>query len=974
MHPFSVHARGWLQVIAAGTFSAGLAGSAWAGPVSVTTERYDNSRIGLDATETTLTPAAVSSGNFGRLFSQPVDGYVYAQPLYLPGVVIPGKGTHNVVFVATEHDSVYAFDADDASGANAAPLWSVSLLAPDHGAPPGATTVPSGDVYSNDIVPEIGITGTPVIDPSTGTLYVVAKSKENGTYVQRLHALDVTTGAEKLGGPVAIQASIPGTGTGSSGGTLAFSPGWHLQRPGLLLANGAVVIAWGSHGDQGPFHGWVMAYDAATLGQIGAWSSTPNGAGGSVWMSGVGVASDGSGNLFASTGNGTFDGATSFGDSVVKLVLAAFRTNDTPPPLADYFTPFDQQTLETNDQDLGSGGPVLLPDVAGNHPHLLMLGGKAGTLYLLDRDNLGHFSANGVSDPQIVQSIRSGPRLYGAIAYWNGNVYLQGSSDALRAYHLTFNGTTTLLDPTPFSVSSDRSGFPGCSPVVSSSGTSNGVVWTLQDDAARTSGPGVLRAHDATDLSRLLYSSSANPSRDDPGPAVKFTIPVVTNGKVYVGTQGRLSVFGLLQSPPPGNLPSYGSGFTTSGLQLNGSASVSGTRLRLTSGGSNQAGSAFFSTLVGVQSFTTDFSFQLTNANADGFTFAIQSVAPTALGGAGGYLGYAGIARSVAIKFDVYDNLGEGNDSLGVYTGGGIPTTPATNLAGAGIDLHSGHAFQAHVTYDGSSLSVTLTDTVTQALFTWRTPIDIPGAVGGTSAYVGFTGGTGGLTAVQEILAWTYAPGTTPPPPGNLPSYGSGFTSTGLQLNGRAAISGTRLRLTDGGSNEAGSAFFSTRVVVGSFSTDFAFQLTNPNADGFTFTLQSVAPTALGGAGGYLGYAGIARSVAIKFDLFDNLGEGNDSFGVYTGGALPTTPAISLAGSGIDLHGGHAFQAHLAYDGSSLSVTVTDTVTNAVFTRSIPIDIPGAVGDSSAYAGFTGGSGGLTAVQEIVSWTYSTGG
>jgi hypothetical protein len=717
----------------------------------------------------------------------------------------------------------------------------------------------------------------------------------------------------------------------------------------------------------------MMAYDAVTLRQLGAWSSTPNGAGGSVWMSGVGVASDGSGNLFASTGNGTFDGSTSFGDSVVRLALAAFRPNNTPPPLVDFFTPFDQQMLEDRDLDLGSGGPVLLPDLVGDHPHLLMLGGKAGTLYLLDRDNLGRFSANGVSDPQIVQSIRNGPRLFGAIAYWNGNVYLQGSGDSLRAYHLVFDGTTTRLDPTPFSVSSDRSGFPGCSPVVSSSGTSNGVVWTLQNDAAGSNGAAVLRAHDAVDLSRLLYSSSANPFRDDPGPAVKFTNPVVTNGKVYVGTQNRLSVFGLLQAQPPANLPSYGSGFTSAGMQLNGSATISGTRLRLTNGGSNQAGSAFFSTLVGVQSFTTDFTFQLTNPNADGITFTLQSAAPTALGGAGGYLGYAGIARSVAIKLDLFNNLGEGNDSLGIYTGGGLPTTPAINLAGAGIDLHSGHAFQAHLTYDGSSLSVTLTDAVTQAVFTWSTSIDIPGAVGGASAYVGFTGGTGGLSATQEIVAWTYSTGATPPPPGNLPSYGAGFTPSGLQLNGSASISGARLRLTSG-SNQAGSAFFTTLVGVQSFTTDFVFQLTNPNADGFTFTLQSVGATALGGAGGYLGYTGIRPSVAIKFDLFDNLGEGNDSFGVYTGGGLPTTPAISLAGAGIDLHGGHPFQAHLAYDGTSLGVTLTDTITKAVFTRSIPIDIPGAVGGTSAYVGFTGGTGGLTAIQEIVSWTYSSGG
>ncbi len=299
---------------------------------NVTTQHNDIARTGANTNETILTPANVNTSTFGKLFSQAVDGYVYAQPLYLSGVTM-GAGTsqagttHNVVFIATEHDSVYAFDADSNGGANANPLWRVTLLDAAHGAATGATSVPQANVASADIVPEIGITGTPVIDSTTNTLYVVGKTKENGTYVQRFHALDITTGQEKFGGPTTITASVPGNGNGSSAGTLKFDSLWELNRPGLLLVNGIVYMGFAAHGDNGPWHGWILAYNAATLQQTGVWCTSPNSLGSGVWMSGTGLAADipsgkPYGRMFTVTGNGTFDtNLQAYGDSIVRLDL-----------------------------------------------------------------------------------------------------------------------------------------------------------------------------------------------------------------------------------------------------------------------------------------------------------------------------------------------------------------------------------------------------------------------------------------------------------------------------------------------------------------------------------------------------------------------------------------------------------------------------------------------------------------------------
>jgi len=430
----------------------------------VLTQHNNNARLGAYTTETILTPANVNQNTFGKLFRYTVDGRIYAQPLYMPNLAIPGKGTHNVVFVATEHDSVYAFDADSNGGSNSAPLWQITLLDSAHGAASGATTVPNGDISTADLVPEIGITGTPVIDASTGTLYVVGKTKEgsvaNPAYVQRLHALDIGTGAEKFGGPVTISASLSGTGTGSSAGVLPFDPKWQLNRAGLLLQNGVVYVAFGSHGDNGPWHGWVLSYSASTLQKLSAYCTTPNGFGSGTWMAGTGLAADvidpvnkPYGRMFIATGNGTFDAtppysnSMDYGDDIVRLDLSGGILT-----VQDSFTPFNQASLSSADADLASGGVLLLPDQStGGHTHLLAQAGKEGKIYLVDRDNMGGFNSSADNIVQAVpnpNNINFTGGLWSAPAFWNNTLYTWGSGTNLKAYSLS-NGLSQPLQPPP---------------------------------------------------------------------------------------------------------------------------------------------------------------------------------------------------------------------------------------------------------------------------------------------------------------------------------------------------------------------------------------------------------------------------------------------------------------------------------------------------------------------------------------------
>jgi uncharacterized membrane protein len=504
------------------------------------TYHNDNLRTGQNNNETVLTTANVNQAQFGKLFSYSLDGIAFASPLYVPSVSIPGKGFHNVVYVATEHDSVYAFDAD---GLSTTPLWHVSFLGS------GVTTIPCGDTGEcGDIPVEVGITGTPVIDQTTGTLYVVVNTKENGTnYFQRLHALDITTGAEKFGGPVVLSGSVPGTGDGSAGGSVPFDPLLECQRPGLLLSNGVVYLGFGSHGDNHPWHGWVLGYNAANLHQVMIYNVTPNAYGGGIWQGGGGLATDATGDIYFTTSNGPFDvntGGIDYGDSVEKLA-----TNGS---VVDYFTPHDQQNMDVNNLDLGAAGPVLLVDQPTSpYPHELITAGKGGTIYVINRDNMGHYNPN--NDNQIIQSLPGilphGDDEIGNFStpvYFNGWVYFAAVNDNLKAFQLS-NG---LLSTTPTSQSPEIYPIRGGSFAISANGNSNGIIWAVQNNGADpdndTGAPGVLFAYDATNLHDELYNTGQAGSRDTFDVAAKFMIPVVANGKVFVAGQTQFIIYGLL--------------------------------------------------------------------------------------------------------------------------------------------------------------------------------------------------------------------------------------------------------------------------------------------------------------------------------------------------------------------------------------------------------------------------------------------
>ncbi len=507
-------------------------GYTYVGPDSpgVFTYHYDNLRSGVNSSETALTPANVTQQTFGKKFTYPVDGWIDGQPLYVANVNVGGS-VHNVVYVTTEHDSVYAFDAD---GLVSSPLWQTSFVNPSA----GVTTIPTGDLVMGGFKqPEFGIMATPVIDPVAGTIYVLARTLENGQYLQRLHALDITTGAERANSPVPVQASVPGTGAGSMNGVLSYDGYAQNVRPALTLVNGTVFIAAASLEDLYNYHGWVFGYDAQTLELVGAFCATPDGIMGGIWQSGAGLGADAAGNLYFETGNGTFDanlGGQDYGDSIVKLQLSSAGLNP-----VDYFTPYNQAALSAADLDMSSGAALLLPDQPGPHVHELIGGGKQGTIYVIDRDAMGGFNAAG--DTQIVQAIpgaitptagKANGGLWNVPMYWNNLVYLIGRNDVMKAFALQngtlvgpiFKGNTTLFVTDT---------------VISSNGTNNGILWVSQGDINE------LHAFDPFDLTHEYYNTNQAGTRDVPLAISRWMAPVVVNGKVYVGCKGELDVYGL---------------------------------------------------------------------------------------------------------------------------------------------------------------------------------------------------------------------------------------------------------------------------------------------------------------------------------------------------------------------------------------------------------------------------------------------
>lgn len=811
----------------------------------VLTHHYDFYRSGVQSHETQLTSANVVPATFGKLFSLPVDGHVYAEPLWVGGYTMADGKAHDVLFVATQHDSVYAFDAD---GKNplAGYYWHVNLLGK------GETTVPSGDTGTTDIVPEIGITGTPVIDRVAGVIYLVSKSKlvsgGNTTYIQRLHALSLTTGKEMMQGPVVIQATVNGTGDGSTGTTISFNSLTQNQRAGLALADGSVWIAWASHGDNPPYHGWVMGFNASNLTQsTGVYVDTPNGSDGGIWMSGGGISVDPQGNFYLASGNGTFDanisGETDYASTVMKFTPGASGVQ-----MVTSFTPYNQSNLSAADLDMGTSACTLIDNPGGTYPHLLVTTDKDGQIYLVDRDLMGGYMKNTNDDVQDFSN--GGYNIHQSLAFFNNQLYLAPDGGPLSTW--TFNPGTGLFSTSGAVAPDSTFGCDGCdgagaTPSVSANGTTSGIVWVI-DNSSFNAGPAVLHAFDPKLTTELYNSTMAANNRDRADIAVKFTTPTIANGFVYVGGGSSVTVYGLLKSAP-----------TTVAAPV-------------------------FSPAPGAA--TGPISVSITDATASAII---------------------------------------------------------------------------HYTLDGG------TPTATSAIYSSPIPISATTSIHAMATSPGLP--------VSSTVQADYVFGAT----GNTFSMNSGFTPSVLDLNGSAHIVSDRLRLTDGGDNEAGSGYYHVAVPITNFTANFDFQLSDADADGMTFVIQNQGSTALGTTGGGLGYGpdmpggtpGISPSAAIKFDLYDNDGEGVDSTGLYTDGASPTVPAFDISKFGLDLHSGHILAATIFYNGVDLIETVTDTATHKIFKHVYPVNLVGTLGARTALVGFTGGTGGLSSTQDILNWSWS---
>ena len=503
----------------------------------VLTYHNDNMRTGRNLSETSLTLKNVNSTTFGKLFVIPTDGLVDAQPLYAPDVSIPGNGTHNVLFVATEHGTVYGFDADSGSA-----LWHVTTLA--------AGETSSDNRGCGQVTPEIGVTSTPVIDLTAGahgTIYVVAMSKDSSSnYHQRLHALDITSGAEEFGGPVEIAAQYPGTGDNSQGGYVIFDPKQYKERAGLLLLNHIVYTSWASHCDHTPYTGWIISYNAKTLAQQSVLNVTPNGHEGAIWAAGAGPAADANGNIYFLDANGTFDTTLDanglpesgdYGNAIIKL-----STKKGKLAVADYFNMYNTVSESDADRDLGSGGALVVPnfkDSNGVLRELVVGAGKDANIYLASRTNMGKFNPN--NNNQIYQELTgalAGP-VYSAPAFDGHKLYYGAVGDKIKAFSFNASG---LLNSTPASATGTEFGFPGATPSISGGSASTLILW-----ATGNTSPAVLHAYNANNLSVELYNSSqAAGGRDNFGNGNKFITPTIANGKVYVGTTNGVGVFGLL--------------------------------------------------------------------------------------------------------------------------------------------------------------------------------------------------------------------------------------------------------------------------------------------------------------------------------------------------------------------------------------------------------------------------------------------
>ncbi len=873
---------------------------------SVLTYHNDTTNSGVNSTETALTPTNVKVGSFGKLFATTLDGQVYAQPLVDAGVTINGS-TVNAVFVATENDSLYAIN-----GTTGQILWqrSFTTLSNSSGilnntlGATSITTVLATDVNTQDINPTIGITGTPVVDSSRNLIYLVAKTKEviGGTtyFVQRLHAINISNGTDattpfligKTSGTNSNSTSIYVYGTGDGSVTdpyngtgkqvVQFNALTENQRAALTLVNNTVYVAWASHGDNGPYHGWVAAWSVANVTTsgftlTGVLNTSPNDGEAGIWQGGSGLVFEPNGSAFYFlTGNGTggapTDGSNGlptdadYNEALVKAQAdpTTSPTNQNPNgwglKIVSSFTPYNVAALDGADSDFGSGAPILLPNpvtINGVATNLIVAGGKDGRLFVLNRNNLGGYNAttdaalndvsNGAGD--LTPPVQDAGTL-SSPAFFNGNLYVDsGYSGAAYEFSISSTGALQTVSQSPITL-----GYEPGSPSISASGTSNGIVWITDRNTNE------LHAYSAASLNNELWNSAqAAGGADDPGAVVKFAVPTVANGEVFMGTTSQLVAYGLTPAAT-----------SVSNAPVLAATTLSGSAVNLTWTDSSVPPNIASAYLIEESTDGTNFT-QITTAPAGATS-----------------IGVGGLSASTKYYFRIqgYNNIGDSNFSN--------VATATTSTQSAGIN------------------------------------------------------------------------------------FGSGFGSAGgsMAVNGNASISGSNLQLTDGNLWEGGSAFDTTAVDVTSFTSQFTIQLSAGanTADGMTFTLQNLSPNALGTNAGSLGYAGIGSSVAIKFDLYSNNGEGPDSTGFYSNGAAPTNlNSIDLSSTGINLHSGDPIQVNLSYNGTVLTVSELDTVTKGTASQSYTVNIPNLIGSGTAYAGFTGGSGGLGCVQDVQNWTYNAG-
>ena len=1001
-----------------------LGGTVTQAQVNVLTQHNNNSRTGTNLKETILKPSNVNKEVFGKLFTRAVDGEVYAQPLIVSGVTIPGKGVRNVVYVATMNNTLYAYDADDAN--ETTPFWKVNF----------GTPVPASDVQCccTDISVRIGILSTPVIDPTTNTIYLVSRNKmTDGSYRQRLHALDITTGAAKFGGETIISAQD---------GNHTFDPRIQNQRAALTLSKGVIYIAWASHNDCGDYSGWVMGYRASTLKQVAVYSTTPFGWGAGIWMSGQGLTVDAQGSLYLMTGNGTFDadkGGANYGCSFLKLTVPTGGGLK----LSSWFTPFNVDGLNAADADLGSAGVLGIPGT-----NYIVRGGKQGVMYLLDTAGLGGFQAG--SDSQIHQSWQAtNGHIHGSPIYYdspkNGkNLFIWSEHDTLKVFK--FDGNT--FNPTPIAQSSVAvaGGMPGAMLSISANGktTDSGIIWAshpLDSNANNAVVTGLVRAFDANTIvldgngvPRLkeLWNTQQNAKRDDIGMFGKYCPPTIANGKVYMASfgargsalgSGQLVVYGLLpvvtDPPPPPTALAATPGNIMVRLGWKGSTNATGYKIYrgLTSNGqaitpiATTSGTSYNDTNVynnktyfyKVSAYNTiGESGRSNEASArPAYTFALSAIADA----------YTASGTNANVNFGTATDLqvkeGSTKDTRTIYIR--FPLSGFLgNITRARLRLYGGRPNSAQtsrvtayavsdIVWKETSIKANNQPTLGEKLgarsvtniaqyYEWDVSNYVLDQQHAGASKVSFALKADRATA-DAIANYFNSKEAVDNPPQlavivtNYPHYPRGFAGGGgMGLTGSAQIAESLLRITNGGGGQAGSGFFNTKVGLKKFTNTFRFQITNPDADGFTFTFQNASSRALGAQGGGLGYGpdnvggnapNIPRSVAIKFDIYNNQGEGENSTGIYSNGVAPTVPSIDLNGTGINLKSGGVFEVSMTYDGITLKVAIRDINTNATANQSYTVDIPGTLKYTTGYVGFTGGTGGLTAIQDILSWTMT---